>query len=340
MCAGGWKAGTLLYLVVLNMVTKYLIKAHFIKPAFLTVLFLTALLSCNKDKQDNCEGCSGFSQSISYNIDETIQVEISNPGNPNVLQPLSPVASGTVTLGGSMVVSDEEAEFNSNGIISGAIIKNTTNNTYTTILSVISDQELELADDIFSAGDEYSILNWKFGGGELGVDFVYNHIDSNIAFLGACYIELPNILTNGKYYSITYSGYSNGLGTGKTVINNGFGIPPKIYAEIGTETLIPTTSYLFNQANGGTLRIEGLAPYNETVVYITGIAVSEMVTTTFNIIECSTGDVSYSSVDEDIQYNTGIKYQDVSTPFEAIIPITWSNYGLSDACYCICVSPI
>jgi hypothetical protein len=75
--------------------------------------------------------------------------------------PFQPVAtSGTITIGGSFLLSDGSAFFIQDGINVGMIVWNTTTGDSATIVAVIGEKELSIDADIFpSGGDGYTIFS-------------------------------------------------------------------------------------------------------------------------------------------------------------------------------------
>jgi hypothetical protein len=149
---------------------------------------------------------SGISDGVTINklMDSTTRFQINGTADGTIAGKLIDSTamfqvSGetTSTLADSLV--DSLATFSTDGVTAGDYVYNTTDNTSTRVISVDSETQLTLLDDIFVSGETYEI------GIRVG-DIVYNITDGNnakvVAIDSVTQIELDDdIFISGEDYS-------------------------------------------------------------------------------------------------------------------------------------------
>jgi hypothetical protein len=269
--------------------------------------------------------------------DTQLEFGLTPLNNVSVVSDFSPLVSSTTDGTTANKLVDSGASFTTDGILIGAIVKNTTDTTYATITAIDDDNTLSLSADIFISGEDYSILNWVFGGsGTLGTNLTWDETNESVTFTNLdCFLSNPNIAT-GQYYRVKYSGVRT-AGTQRLVFTNGTGLPATTYSEFGN-IQSNTGSVSFFKAIGSQFRISALNPFTSSTVTLTDISVVPMSTVSFTIQDCTTGTVFYTSDDNDVEYNILTKYLDnPDAQFYGLVTLDWESYALPDACYCLCV---
>ncbi len=92
-----------------------------------------------------------------YTVDGILNVATFEFAITEVDEAVAVKESGSATSTETSKLHDTVATFITSGVISGMVIKNTTDNTYTTIVSVDSEIQLTVTDDIFVSGETYNV---------------------------------------------------------------------------------------------------------------------------------------------------------------------------------------
>lgn len=320
-------------------------KGYTITKTFILFIFVGMAVSCIDksvipfDSLESCADCFNTDYCTLVEQGDNTQLEfgLSPLNNVSVVSDFSPLVSSTTDGTTANKLVDSGASFTTDGILIGAIVKNTTDTTYATITAIDDDNTLSLSADIFISGEDYSILNWVFGGsGTLGTNLTWDETNESVTFTNLdCYLSNPNIAT-GQYYRVKYSGVRT-AGTQRLVFTNGTGLPATTYSEFGN-IQSNTGSVSFFKAIGSQFRISALNPFTSSTVTLTDISVVPMSTVSFTIQDCTTGTVFYTSDDNDVEYNILTKYLDnPNAQFYGLVTLDWDSYALPDACYCLCV---
>ena len=80
------------------------------------------------------------------------------PSNANIIVSGTPSNSGTANATTAFRLINTANPFAFEGVGAGDVVRNTTDSTQTTVVSKVSNTELEIADDIFVSGESYEIV--------------------------------------------------------------------------------------------------------------------------------------------------------------------------------------
>jgi|DEB0MinimDraft_6_1074348.scaffolds.fasta_scaffold01325_3 hypothetical protein len=316
-----------------------------ITKTFFLFIFVGMAVSCLDksvipfDSLDNCADCfnTDYCTLVEQGDETELEFGLSPLRGVSVISDFSALVSSTTDGTTANKLVDSGATFTTDGILIGAIVKNTTDDTYATITAIDDDNTLSLSADIFISGEDYAILNWVFGGsGTLGTNLTWDVNAESVTYTNLdCYLSNPNLQT-GAYYRFKYSG-TRTAGTQRLSFTNGTGLPATTYDQFGN---IPSNegSVVFFKAIGTQFRMASLVPFTSSTITLTAVELVPMSTTSFTLQDCTTGSVFYTSDENDVEYNTLVKYTDnPDAGFYGKVTLDWDSYSLSDGCYCLCV---
>lgn len=302
------------------------------------------------DTLENCQSCfnTDYCTMVESGDVTDLQFTLDPVTGINLLQPpsyvgfdngaFSPQIAGTTDGSAANKLIDSSESFGAAGVLVGAIVKNTTDNTYASVTAVDSDTQLSLSANIFTSGEGYIILNWSLNTGTLGTGLVFD--GTSVSFqTAAASIRKTDLLENGKYYRAKITSTTNGIGVGRLLLTNGIGVT---YFQFGiannhTETVV------FFQASGTTLQLGSTTPMGTTTFNVENIEITEMSSIEYILRDCENEAVEYYSGTSGVTYNTDIQYlNNPDAQFYANLVLDWSTYGdlPSPGCFCLCVKDL
>ena len=297
------------------------------------------------DTQPNCESCFNTDYCTLVETDQTteLQFELTPVTGVNVLPEgaFTSQAAGTADGTSANKLVDSTATFALDGVIVGAIVRNTTDNTYASVTAIDSETQLSLDANIFVSGETYIIINWDITSGTLGTGVTFDGTSVSFQTSSAA-IELANKLVSGRYYRIKISVTTNGIGTGRLLVTNGTGLTQ--YFAVGLLNHIESIVYVQASGTGIRLSFSGVAP--TTTYNVTDIEIVEMSSLYYLLTDCDTPSTVYFEDDTfGISYNTDIQYQDnPNAPFYGKLDLDWSDANYVDlpatGCFCLCIKDI
>lgn len=292
------------------------------------------------DTQPNCESCFNTDYCTLVETTQTteLQFELTPVTGVNVLPEgaFTSQAAGTADGTSANKLVDSTATFALDGVLVGAIVRNTTDNTYASVTAIDSETQLTLDTDIFVSGEDYIIINWDITSGTLGTGVTFDGTSVSFQTSSAA-IELADKLVSGRYYRIKVTSTTNGIGTGRFLITNGTGLSQ--YFELGLFNHTESIVYIRASGTGIRLSFSGVAP--TTTYNVTDIEIVEMSSLYYELTDCDDNTVVYdSSATIGISYNQSVQYQDnPNAPFYGVLRLAWADYVDLPAtgCFCLCV---
>lgn len=291
------------------------------------------------DTQDACNECfnSDYCTPIQAGDTTKIQVRLSPITGVDLSQSFDSLTNSTTTGTTGFKCVDAGATFLTDGVIVGAIIKNTTDTTYALVTAVDSETQLTLDTDIFTSGENYYILNWEGLAGTPGTAYTWNHTDGTVTFISNnAELSLDQRLYSGKYYKIRFSSTGNNTGAGNIKVWSGTGS----YASLGVrETNVDAVAYFI--ADGIDFRLKFVVTTGAPQVTISSIELFEVSVPGFKVQDCDSGFVYYDSADNS-QTGISLVEQEYGTDIDTWgqIDIDWASIVGDvpvNACYCVCI---
>jgi hypothetical protein len=317
------------------------------KIRYLILIFVAMSVNCIDnnpipfDTQANCESCFNTEYCTLVETGDTTQVQfrLTPVTGVNVLPEgnFEPQSEGTTDGTTANKLVDSTATFATDGVIVGAMVKNTTDNTYANVTAVDSETQITLDADIFISGEDYIIINWELGIGTIGTNVTFD--GSSVTLKSAeCSIVMSNVLEAGRYYRIKLTG-TRDSGTQKLTLNNNSLVD---YLQFGnfdnTETVVFVKAVATDK-----LRISGFAPFTGTQITILDIEVVEMSSLYYLFTDCDNPAVLYEeSATVGVSYNLDIPYRDnPDAIFYGMLTFDWDSGDFdrlpNPGCFCLCV---
>lgn len=267
-----------------------------------------------------CADFSTYCLRVQDDDDTQVQVNLSETTGTDLLNgegAFSQLVGGTGTSAAANKLIDSGATFQTDGVVVGATVYNTTSNAKALVSSVDSETQLTLDTNIFPATDNYKLINWRLSGGaDVEWNFTSGEIEFNGTTGGVDNCEYQNILTADRYYKVTF-----------TVLS---------YVSGGLEVFLGSTSLGTVSANG-TYVWYGMA--NNTSLQFTPTGASyELNLDGVTLEAMSTVGIDIKDSDDVVVYSesdgSSVSYVDT----EAQISLEWDLYGLtSGECYTVCI---
>ena len=289
------------------------------------------------DSDPACDTC--FNTDYCHLVETTdttqLQFQLTPVTGVNVLPEgaFNPQSQGTADGTTANKLVNSGATFATDGVIIGAMVKNTTDNTYASVTAIDSETQLSLDADIFVSGEDYIIINWDIVTGTLGTDVTFD--GTSITFqTGASTVRLLNKLTSFKKYRIKVTSTGNGLGAGRLGLNNNSTTTYFLFGASGTHT--GTT--VFVTSAGDDIRLTANAPMTSTVITVNDIEIMEMSSIYYYLRDCDDDAVVYYGGTNGNVYNENIQYQDnPNAIFYSWLRLAWGDFEDLPSCFCLCV---
>lgn len=177
------------------------------------------------DTQENCESCFNTEYCTLVEATDTteVQFKITPVTGVNVIPEgdMLPQSSGTTTSAAVGKLIDATATFETDGVLVGAVVYNSTDGTYHEVTAIDSETQLSISVNIAS-GKNYVITNWDLTSGAWGTGVFYDGTQLRFE-TSAATVRLTNRLESGKYYRIKVTSTGNGVGAGRLQITDGGG---------------------------------------------------------------------------------------------------------------------
>jgi len=259
------------------------------------------------DSDPACDTC--FNTEYCHLVETTdtteLQFQLTPVTGVNVLPEgaFNPQSQGTADGTSANKLVNSGATFATDGVIIGAMVKNTTDNTYASVTAIDSETQLSLDANIFVSGEDYIIINWAIATGTIGTDVTFD--GTSITFqTGNSTVTMLNKLTTNKKYRVKITSTGNALGTGRLTLNNN---STDIYFRFGADPT-HTGTVAFVTSSGDDLRLTAGTMGGGTVITVNDIEIVEMSQVYYQLRDCDNDAVSYYAGILGVTYNTDIQY--------------------------------
>lgn len=226
----------------------------------------------------------------------------------------TPISTGTATSTTANHLVDATADFITEGVQAGRIVKNTTDNTGAKVTTVNSLTDLTLSSDIFVSGEAYQIYNIDITG-----NFTYNPVGNlfTVASAGSSSIETALGLTVGGWYKVTVNITDLTAGSIQVILGNN---------TIATLNSVGTHIVYGQCLVNGNFQILASSTFLGTV---SGASIN------INKLEQDYV-ISIFDLDGVYQSSIGITYDgDALNIGNVLVNIEWGNFALECGCYVI-----